>query len=78
MPAGIRERIYRNRGWLSPVLLADGYMAGVWRHERTGSRLRVMIEPFVALTPAARRGAEDEAARLALWAGAPVDVAWIT
>ncbi|MGZ4666085.1 MAG: winged helix DNA-binding domain-containing protein [Frankiaceae bacterium] len=78
MPVGTREQVYRNQGWLSPVLLVDGYMAGVWRHERSGSRLRVMIEPFDALTPAARAGAEDEAGRLALWAGAPVDVAWIT
>jgi uncharacterized protein YcaQ len=78
MPAGARERIYRNQGWLSPVLLVDGYMAGVWRHERTGSRLRVTIEPFDTLTPAARAGAEDEAERLAEWAGAPADVAWIT
>ncbi|HTE63208.1 MAG TPA: winged helix DNA-binding domain-containing protein, partial [Solirubrobacteraceae bacterium] len=28
-----RARVYRPQGWLSPVLLVDGRMAGVWSHE---------------------------------------------
>jgi DNA glycosylase AlkZ-like len=39
-------RVYRSQGWLSPVLLVDGRMEGVWRHERKGGRLIVDIEPF--------------------------------
>ena len=27
------------QGWLSPVLLVDGRMAGVWSHERAGDRV---------------------------------------
>ena len=33
LPRGLRSRIYRRQGWLSPVLLVDGMMQGVWRHE---------------------------------------------
>ncbi len=28
-----KDRVYRRQGWLSPVLLVDGRIAGVWRHE---------------------------------------------
>jgi hypothetical protein len=34
LPGDFRDRIYRPQGWLSPVVLVDGVMAGVWRHER--------------------------------------------
>ena len=48
-----RDRIYRPQGWLSPVLLVDGVMAGVWRHERKGRRLVVEVEPFGKVSRAA-------------------------
>jgi len=31
MPAGLRGRVYRQRGWISPVLLVNGFMQGTWR-----------------------------------------------
>ena len=63
--AGDARRVYRPQGWLSPVLLVDGRMAGVWSHERKGARLTVAIEPFEPLEPWVRDGAEAEAERLA-------------
>jgi Winged helix DNA-binding domain len=71
-----RERVYRPQGWLSPALLVDGRMAGVWSHERKGERLTVAIEPFEALEPWVRDGAEAEAERLAAFAGGTLDLAW--
>ena len=52
VPAKQRARVYRPQGWLSPVLLVDGRIAGVWSHERAGDRLVVEIEPFARLTRA--------------------------
>jgi hypothetical protein len=69
-------RVYRPQGWLSPVLLVDGRMAGVWRHEVNGSRVRVAIEPFARLPRAVRRAAEAEAARLAGWMGGELELTW--
>ena len=46
-------RVYRPQGWLSPVLLVDGRIAGVWSHERTAQGSTVSIEPF---EPRAARG----------------------
>jgi hypothetical protein len=76
LPADLRSRVYRPQGWLSPVLLVDGAMAGVWRHERTGGTLRVEIEPFTEVGAEVRAGAEAEAERLAGFLGGELDVAW--
>jgi winged helix DNA-binding protein len=78
LPDAARGRVYRPQGWLSPVLLIDGRMAGVWRHERKGNRLIVEIEPFGELPPWARRAAEAEAARLAGFLGGSLALSWQT
>ena len=36
LPGALKGRVYRPQGWLSPVLLVDGRMEGVWRHEHRG------------------------------------------
>jgi len=72
-----KARVYRPQGWLSPVLLADGRIEGVWRHERKGRRLALQIEPFGDPGEAVRAGAASEAARLATYLGAEeLDVSW--
>ena len=72
-----KARVYRPQGWLSPVLLADGRIEGVWRHERKGRRLALQIEPFGDPGEAVRAGAAAEAARLAAYLGAEeLDVSW--
>jgi uncharacterized protein YcaQ len=76
MPGPFKDRVYRPQGWLSPVLLAGGSMLGTWRQEAKGRRLEVTIEPFTRIPAAVRRQAEDEAERLATWAGATLDLAW--
>ncbi len=60
-----RARVYRRQGWISPVLLVNGRMVGVWRHARKGRRLLVEIEPFRRLPAWARTQLESEAERLA-------------
>lgn len=76
MPGDFRNRIYRQQGWLSPVLLVNGRMDGVWRSERRGSRLEVTIEPFVKIPAWARKAAEEEAARLAAFIGGSLELTW--
>ena len=46
LPGDFRVRVYRPQGWVSPVLLVNGRMLGVWRHHMKGSRVEVTIEPF--------------------------------
>jgi Winged helix DNA-binding domain len=73
-----RDRIYRPQGWLSPVLLVDGVMAGVWRHERKGRRLAVSVEPFRRLGASRRAAVEAEAERLADYLGGELELTFPT
>jgi hypothetical protein len=58
-------RVYRRQGWVSPVILVNGRIAGVWRHKRTGRRLAVELEPFEPLPAWTRRQLAAEIRRLA-------------
>jgi hypothetical protein len=78
VPAAHRARVYRPQGWLSPVLLVDGRIAGVWSHESVGGRVRVAIEPFADVGREVLAGAEAEAVRLAAFVRGDVDVRWGT
>jgi uncharacterized protein YcaQ len=69
MPGAFRPRVYRQQGWLSPVLLVEGRMEGIWRAERKGKSLLVRIEPFGKLPRAVTRAAALEAERLASFLG---------
>jgi Winged helix DNA-binding domain len=52
-------------GWVHPVVVVDGRVAGTWRARRAGGRLEVAVEPFAGrLPPGAGPGLEAEAADL--------------
>jgi Winged helix DNA-binding domain len=76
LAGNLRARVYRPQGWISPVLLVNGFMHGVWRHETKGSRLHLRIEPFVSIPSWVRRAAEDEAERLAAFLGCSLSTNW--
>jgi hypothetical protein len=59
------KRVYRNQGWISPVVLVDGAVAGIWSHESEKKRLQVKIEAFGKLSRAVRTAVAREAERLA-------------
>ena len=74
---GRSARVYRQQGWLTPVLCVDGRFAGIWRHERKGGRLRVSIEPFARGVPTrVRDAAAVEAERLAEFLGGRLELSW--
>lgn len=60
-----RSRIYRQQGWVSPVVLVNGRMVGVWKFEQLGRTVQVEIEPFARLPRWTRPLLADEAERLA-------------
>jgi uncharacterized protein YcaQ len=76
LPGDLRSRVYRQQGWISPVLLVNGRMEGIWRHEIKGSRVEVFIEPFVKTPAWVRRAAGQEAERLAAFLGRALSLAW--
>ena len=77
LPGDLRSRVYRPQGWISPVLLVNGFIHGVWHQGKIkGSRVDVVIEPFLKLPPWTRSGAQEEAERLAAFLGGTLRVVW--
>jgi hypothetical protein len=76
LPGDLRSRVYRPQGWLSPVVLVNGHMRGTWRHDVRGSRVDVVIEPFVNLPAWVRRAASQEAERLAHFLDCTLNLVW--
>ena len=77
LPGDLRSRVYRQQGWISPVLLVNGLIHGVWHQEKIkGSQVNVVIEPFLKVPAWTRNGAEEEAERLASFLGGTLRVVW--
>lgn len=73
----LRPRVHRPQGWVSPVLVVDGRLAGIWQHELTADTLIVIIEPFGRQPAWVRRAAMAEADLLADFLGvAAAEVTW--
>lgn len=77
LPGPLKARISRTSGWISPVLLVAGRMAGVWRHEKRGQRVLVQVEPFVPLDTTIQADIQEEAERLGTFLSAPVEVNYL-
>jgi hypothetical protein len=45
-PAERRAELYRQAGWLTPVIVVDGVIKGVFRYERRGASLQVDLQPW--------------------------------
>jgi hypothetical protein len=66
-----KAAVSRTSGWISPVLLDGGRIAGTWTQESTGGRLAIEITPFGPLRRGVKAAAEAEAARWAGYAATP-------
>jgi hypothetical protein len=69
-----RARVHRGQGWISPVLLVNGRMAGVWRHARRNDRIEVELAPFEPLPAWTRLQLEIDAERLAGFLGGALEL----
>ncbi len=58
------KRVYRKAGWISPVILLNGRVIGVWSYTRKSKRLFLGIEPFVKFSKTIFTRIEEEAASL--------------
>ena len=46
-----RWKVSRVAGWISPVILVDGRVLGVWSHTLSKQELKVELKPFAPLQP---------------------------
>jgi len=65
------KRVYRNQGWLSPVVIVNGRIVAVWFLEEHATSFVVDVQPFAPLDAKLRRGISQEAEALGSFLGAP-------
>ena len=68
------KRVYRNQGWISPVVLVNGSIAGIWSCSRKGKSLSFKAELFEKLTKSQRSKVGDEAESLGGFLGGAVTI----
>jgi hypothetical protein len=68
------KHVYRNQGWISPVVLVDGAIAGVWSHKIQNKKLFVEVDPFGRLTRTQRAAIKREAEALAVFFESKLDL----
>ena len=59
------KRVYRKAAWISPVVLLNGRIVGIWSNRRQAQRLKVEVELFARISRTVRARIEEEAASLA-------------
>jgi hypothetical protein len=68
------KRVYRNQGWLSPVVIVGGRIVAVWFLVQRAKTFTVDVRPFARLGKKVRDGIHAEAEALAPFVGARCDV----
>ncbi len=66
-------KVSRTAGWISPVILVDGRVEGVWAYTLDKKRLKVELTPFVELKPRIVTEAKHRAEAIAKSMGATLD-----
>lgn len=61
---GNHKKIYRDQGWVSPVLLVDGRAKGVWSHDQSNGVLAVRVTPFSRIASDVSSRIKEEASDL--------------
>jgi hypothetical protein len=64
LPKAYQRQVYRPQGWISAVVLVDGYVKGIWDYENRGSQTILKVHLFSSPTALIRNGIEAEAERL--------------
>lgn len=59
------KRVYRNQGWISPVVLINGEIGGVWSYKLSRKAVAIEVELFTRVGPRTRTQIKDRAAELA-------------
>lgn len=68
------KKVYRNAGWISPVILLNGRVIGTWSHKRKGVKLVLEIDPFEKFTKSIKAKIEEEAVSLGRFLELPYEV----
>ena len=70
------KSVFRSAGWIAPVLLVDGRVAGTWEPARARGALVARVRPFGRPAPGVRAAARDALAPLAAFEGLEARLTW--
>jgi len=56
----LRPKVSRAAGWISPTVVVDGRIVGVWRYERTTRSIEMTVEHFVRPSRALRSAVDHQ------------------
>ncbi|NIR49598.1 winged helix DNA-binding domain-containing protein [candidate division KSB1 bacterium] len=70
------KRVYRNQGWISPVILLNGRVIGTWSNKRRPNMLSLEIEPFETFSKNTHIQIEEEATSLANFLGTSWEISF--
>jgi hypothetical protein len=76
LPEAHKGRVYRPQGWISPVVLIDGRIAGVWEHDKQRAATALTVDLFAPPDAAIERGVAAEAERLGAFLDSAVSVTY--
>ena len=65
LKAQFYKRVFRNQGWISPVVLINGEIAGVWNYKLSPKVVEVEVEPLTRIDRTVRKLIELRAQELA-------------
>ena len=69
------KRVYRQAGWISPVVLLNGKVIGLWSYTKVRERLSITVESLgAAVNRSIFKKIDEEAARIAAFLGMPYQV----
>lgn len=63
------KQVYRNQGWISPVVLVNGSITGVWSHKVQGKNLTITVEAFSGTSRKVKTRIAEESESLAGFLG---------
>ncbi len=76
LPKNHKGKVFRPQGWISAVVLVNGYVKGVWEHKTQRTQTTVKIKLFAAHTKSIQRGIEAEAERFGAFLGTRMEIVY--
>jgi hypothetical protein len=76
MPVEHHERVHRTAGWVTPIVVVDGRIAGTWEIGGSATRGVVEVQPWDRWPGRARKELAAEVARIATFLDRPLKVAF--
>jgi hypothetical protein len=77
LPATYKSRVFRPQGWISAVVLVDGYLQGVWETKIRRSQTIGRVHLFSSPTASVQQGIEAEVERLSAFLNTEVALEYI-